>query len=172
MDWMALNDLIGVPAANSSLIYADSIGQGFPRGDRTNSASGRLEYVESTLDDLECRFSLITGSQADNLKSDETLIVLVGHGRGQDGALILDEENNILVEVDDAEVAVEDTKGSIVLVNLACHSGLWTSTEWTLVTGDVPETMHSNLSPASHSCAATFSPVHGGPARTGVPCGI
>jgi hypothetical protein len=54
-----------------------------------------LEYVESTPDDLECRFSLIIGSQVDNLKSDETLfIVLVGHGRGQDGALVLDKENN------------------------------------------------------------------------------
>ena len=92
---MALNDLIGVPAANSSLMYAYSIGQDFPRGDRTNSASRRLE---STLDDLECRFSLITGSRADNLKSDETLfIVLVGHelGRGQDRTLVLN-ENNIL----------------------------------------------------------------------------
>jgi hypothetical protein len=85
---------------------------------------------------------LIFGSRADNLKSDETLfIVLVGHGRGQDGALVLDKENNILVEVDDIEVAVEDTKGSIVLVNLACHSGLWTSAEWSLVTGDVLETI-------------------------------
>lgn len=148
MDWMALNDLIGVPAANSSLIYADSIGQGFPRGDLTNSASRRLEYVESTLNNLECRFSLITGEQADNLNSDETLfIVLVGHGRGQDGALVLDEENDILVDIDVAEEAVKDTKGSIVLVNLACHSGLWTSTEWSLVTGDVPETMHSNCFP-------------------------
>ncbi len=148
MDWMALNDLIGVPAANSSLIYADSIGQGFPRGDRTNSASRRLEYVESTLNNLECRFSMITGDRADDLNSDETLfIVLVGHGRGQDVALVLNEESNILVEMDDVEVAVEDTKGSIVLVNLACHSGLWTSTEWSLVTGDVPETMHSNCFP-------------------------
>lgn len=148
MDWMALNDLIGVPAANSSLIYADSIGQGFPRGDRINLTSQRLEYVESTLSNLESRFSMITGDRADDLNSDETLfIVLVGHGRGQDGALVLDEEDNILVEVDDVEVAVEDTKGSIVLVNLACHSGWWTSTEWTLVTGDVLETMHSNCFP-------------------------
>lgn len=147
-DWMALNDLIGVPAANSTLIYPDSIWQSFPRGDRTNSASRLLEYVESIRNNLEDPFSSIIDDRADDLNSDETLvIVLVGHGRGQDGALVLDEENNILVEVDDTEEAVEDTKGSIVLVNLACHSSLWTSTKWTLVTGEVPKTMHSNCFP-------------------------
>lgn len=142
-----MTDLIGAPAANSRLIYADSTGRGFPRGEGTNSAS-RREYVYSNLNVLETCFMMTTCELAEDLKSDETLfIVLVGHGRGQDGSLVLDEEQRILVGVEGTEIAVEDTQGTIVLVNLACHSALWTSADWSLVTSAVPETLHSNCFP-------------------------
>jgi len=138
-DFVVLRELIGAHEDRSiwlcgTPIRKDSFLLGDPVCDRIVFVPPPFEAVyEEPPIRLRTRYLLEVGTRAATLsRKDILVLVLVGHGE-RDGVFIIGDDNQeCKLRKPELEECVRGTKGTIWLINTACHSREWESPHWFL----------------------------------------
>src|SRR5258707_306604 len=141
-EWVAIRHLLGARDELSTWLCGTSIRDGgnFLLGD---PCCDRIVFNPPPFEEV-CHKDKPTGLRAKYLievakassrlsTGDVLILVLAGHGDKNGVFMIGDEKADCELRKEELEVALEGTKGDVLLINTSCYSGSWESPSWKLI---------------------------------------